>query len=170
MAVGPLTRRDCLKLVLAAYAAWLGPLFAGPWMVGWPSPRLCGSVVPIEGLGLSIRFTNLLRSAGITTIGNLRDLLAVPDQERATDPTLARILRFPPAQEQMRARLGAFATSGPVSFATLTRLETEVSDLVAEGRSAKDICVQLRISRKILRAQLRNSYGKMRRLCAPYGS
>jgi hypothetical protein len=170
MAVGTRTRRDCLKLVLAANAAWLGALVAGPWIAGWPTARLSGSVVPIEGLGLSIRFTNLLRSAGVTTIGKLRDLLAVPAQARATDPTLARILRFPPAQEQIRARFGAFATSGPVSFATLTRLETEVSDLVAEGRSAKDICVQLRISRKMLRAQLRNSFGKMRGLCAPYRS
>ena len=174
MAVRRLTRRNSLKLLLAANAAWLGSLLVGPWIACWQGSQLQGSAVPIEGLGLGIRFTGFLRSSGVTTIGKLLDLLQGADAESRslleTDTELAEMLRFPPAALQIWARLAVFQKSGPVPFATLTRLETEVRRLVLEGWTDRRISSNLGINRHMVRAQLRSIYRKMNGLCAPYAS
>jgi DNA-binding NarL/FixJ family response regulator len=78
------------------------------------------------------------------------------------------MLRFRPAQEQIRARLAAFRKSGPVPFATLTDLETAVRDLILEGRSNKAMSAKLGVSENVIEAQLISMYRKMQGLCAPY--
>ncbi len=129
--------------------------------------------VPIEGLGWGIQATNALRTAGITNIGKLRDLLsgndeglrilAAPNGDREV-----HFLRSRDVQEDLNARLAVFDKSGPVPFATLTRLETEVRDLVCEGRTDEDIAIQLGINQKMVQARLKNIFRKMYGLCAPY--
>ena len=174
MAVRSLTRRDCLKLLLAANAAWLGSLVVGTWTAGWPSPHVVGQAVPIEGLGLGIRFTNFLRGAGITTISSLLDFLsgASPEGQAilASDIELARMLRFAPAQQEITARLAAFAIFGPVPFETLTRQESETLRLVAEGHSDKQIAETLGVTGHAVKTDLASLYRKLGGLCAPYAA
>jgi DNA-binding NarL/FixJ family response regulator len=133
---------------------------------------MLGGAVPIEGLGLSIRLTNFLRASGITTIGRLVDVLSGADHASrspvATRTELAEMLRFRPAQEQIRTRLAAFRKSGPVPFATLTDPETAVHDLILEGRSNKAMSAKLGVSENVIDAQLTSMYRKMQGLCALY--
>jgi Bacterial regulatory proteins, luxR family len=168
------TRRDALKLALAANAAWLGAFLLGPWTGGWSGPQMLTNAVPIEELGLGIRFTNFLRSYGITTIGKLLAVLDGTDEQSrsilATDIHIARMLRYPSVQTLIKARLAAFRKSGPLPFARLTRLETEVLDLATEGRSYNDISRRLRINKNVIDAQLKSMMQKMRGLCAPFAA
>jgi DNA-binding NarL/FixJ family response regulator len=127
--------------------------------------------VPIEGLGWGIQATNALRTAGITNIGKLRDLLSGNDKGLrilAAAHTGVHFLRSRDVQEDLKARLAVFDKSGPVPFATLTRLETEVCDLVYEGRTDEDIAIQLGITQKMVQARLKNILRKMNGRCAPY--
>jgi DNA-binding NarL/FixJ family response regulator len=131
--------------------------------------------VPIEGLDWGIQATNALRTAGITSIGKLRDLLDgkdevlrildAPDGNRKIEFLLSRDV-----QEDLKAQLAVFDKSGPVPFATLTRLETKVRALVCEGRLDNDIAIQLGINQKMVQAQLRNILRKMKGRCAPYSA
>src|SRR6266704_5675643 len=131
--------------------------------------------VPIEGLGWGIRATSALRTAGITDIGKLRDLLSGNDKglrilAAADGDRRVHFLRSLDVQEDLKARLAVFDKSGPVPFATLTRLETEVRDLVCEGRSVEDIAIQLGINQRMVQARLKNIFRKMYGLCAPYAA
>jgi DNA-binding NarL/FixJ family response regulator len=83
---------------------------------------------------------------------------------------LAKMLRFPPAQKKIRTRLAAFRKSGPVPYATLTRVETEVLDLVLQGRSVKAIAAQLGVNQGTVRTHLTKIFRKMHGLCAPYSA
>ena len=172
VAVGSLSRRDCLKLLLAANAAWLGSLALGTWTAAWPSRQALGKAVPIEGLGLGIRFTNFLRGAGITTIRSLVDALDGANSESrallASDIELARMLRFGPAQQEITARLAAFAMFGPVPFETLTRQETDTLRLVAQGHSDKQIAKALGVTEQAVEMDLASLYRKLQDRCAPY--
>jgi DNA-binding NarL/FixJ family response regulator len=128
--------------------------------------------VPIEGLGLGIQLTNLLRGSGITTIGRLVDLLARADDASrsvlAADAELAEMLQFPPAQKQIRTRLAVFSKIGPVPFSTLTRVETNVLNQVMEGRSNKSISAKLGVDQKTINVRLKSLHRKLGGLCAPY--
>ena len=173
VAVRSLTRRDCLKLVLAANAAWVGSFLFGPWAHRLLSMPQLGSGVPIDGLGLSIRFTSLLRADGITTVGEMVEVVAgnhegLPIRSTREGYSALDFLREPDVLWDVRAKLEVFRESGPVSFATLTRLETEVLDLIAEGRSNRDISRQLGMNPSSVRAQLRNILSKLQGRCAPY--
>jgi hypothetical protein len=167
-----LTRRDCLKFLLAANAAWIGSALASSLMASQPVPQLSANAIPIEGLGLSIRFTNFLRSEGITTIPMLLAELGRADEASrsvpATNVRLAKMLRF--AREAIEVRLAMFRKSGPVPFATLTRLETEVRDLQIQGWSDNEISSKLGIDGSTIDVQLNSILGKMKGLCAPYGA
>jgi hypothetical protein len=137
-------------------------------------PQL-GSGVPIEGLGLSIRFTSHLRADGITTVRKLVEVLAGNHEGLPIRPTREGysafdFLREPDVLRGIRAKLEVFRESGPVSFATLTRLETKVRALVSEGRLDNDIAIQLGINQEMVQAQLRNIFRKMKGRCAPYSA
>jgi DNA-binding NarL/FixJ family response regulator len=135
-------------------------------------PQL-GSGVPIEGLGLSIRFTSRLRAYGITTVRKLVEVLAgnhegLPIRSTREGYSAFDFLRVPDVLREVRAKLEVFRESGPVSFATLTRLETEVLDLIVEGRSNRDISRQLGIKLSTVGAQFRNILSKTQGRWAPY--
>jgi hypothetical protein len=135
-------------------------------------PQL-GSGVPIEGLGLSIRFTSRLRTDGITSVDKLVEVLAgnyerLPIRSAPEGYSAVDFLRVPDVLRDLRAKLEVFRESGPVSFATLTRLETDVLHLVIEGRSNRDISRQLGIKLSSVRAQLRIILSKVQGRWAPY--
>jgi len=172
--VGTISRRNCLKLLLAANAAWLGSAFAGPLISESTVSRVSSYTVPIEGLGLGIRFTNVLRySLKITTVGKLLDVLGGSDEELRgyrygfkhdsvvfTEGTVRDI----------RAQLAVFARSGPVPFETLTRFESAVLGSIADGHSLKEMSAQFCTSQQVVKAQLRSMCRKFGGRCAPYES
>ncbi|TMC25485.1 MAG: hypothetical protein E6J32_13465 [Chloroflexi bacterium] len=119
VAVGSLSRRDCLKLLLAANAAWLGSLALGTWTAAWPSRQVLGKAVPIEGLGLGIRFTNFLRGAGITTI---RSLVPVPFETLTRQETdTLRLVAQGHSDKQIAKALGVTEQAVEMDLASLYR-------------------------------------------------
>jgi DNA-binding NarL/FixJ family response regulator len=128
--------------------------------------------VPIEGLGFWIQSTSLLRQVGITSVGKLRDVL---DGKEAglrileANEAHREFLQSPFVRRELTAQLAVFDKHGPVPYATLTRVETQVLHLVVEGRSNKTISARLGINETTVEARLKTLFRKIRGRCAPYG-
>jgi len=170
--VGTISRRGSLKLALAAGAAWFGSVLLGPFIPKWPLPQPSDYAVPIEGLGLSPSFTEALRAVKITTVGKLVDVLGSNEElQRYRHPFPARDdwkLFEDWNLRKITTRLEVFAKSGPVPFATMTRLEYEVLVLVVKGQSNQAISAELGITRRDVTRQVKSLYRKLRGLYAPY--
>jgi len=164
--VGTISRRDCLKLVLAASAAWLGSAYARPFIAGSPGPWVSVHSVPIESLDLGVDLTNVLRSVDITTIGKLLSVLGASDHHElrkyrrpAPTPDWGWDVFSPSSMRQIRAALAGFR----VPSAMLTRPESEVWTLANQGYSVKGIVGELNTNREFVETQLRGVYRKMAR-------
>lgn len=162
--VRTVNRRECLRLLLGANAALLGFLALGPGVPNPGVPPLSNCSVPIEGLGLGLRFAKYLRAVGITTIGKLmtwKDFV-----NRADQPEVAQILHL--ADEQITARLTSFVKFGPVPFVTLSRRETVMLDFVNRGYSQRQIARRFYLGGEVPGTYLRRAYAKMQGRWAPY--
>jgi len=162
--VGTISRRDCLKFVLAASAAWLGSASIRPFVAGSPGPWVSVHSVPIESLDLGIGLTNDLRSVDITTVGKLLVVLGGSDRRelrkyRYPAPTFDWEVFSTGSMRQIRAALAEFR----VPSAVLTRPETEVWTLANQGYSVKEISGGLSTNQEFVETQLRGVYRKMAR-------
>ena len=159
-----ITRRECLKFLLAANMALIGWFPIASRLTSSDFHELSNCPVPIVGLGLGMPFTNYLRAAGITTIGKLINWTNfVPDLDQAR---VAKMLKL--GHHQIRERLISFVEFGPAPFATLTRRETLLVDLVNRGYSQAQIAWRFGIGGGAPRTHLKRAYAKMRWRWAPY--
>jgi DNA-binding NarL/FixJ family response regulator len=127
--------------------------------------------VPIEGLGFGMTSTVVLRRAGIKTVGMLRDVLDGNEKGcRILDAhkTHKAFLESPGTRNDLRVQLAAFDKNGPMPFVTLTRLETQILNLVVEGLSNKAISAQLSIAEPGVSARLPSLIRKLKHRFAPY--